>query len=280
MTRFLILLLLSLVFSLPRAAMAGGLPTGEPVYEFKQIARLAKGLERALASKRAHVALVARVGQPADIMPPGVIYSHVAFAVYSRIKTRDDRLIPGYAIYNLYQGDLQTGTSILAQDYPVDYFADIYDLKVGVVIPNIKMQKALLRIIFSNTYQKMHNSRYSALANPFNNEFQNCTEFVLNVLFAAIYKTDDIRKVKANINAYFVPQPIKVDGLKLTLATMMMPELVRTEDHTGPLATTTFPSISGFMNKYDLEQESFTYRVDPVTLYGNIEEPDFQVISF
>jgi len=269
-------LFITILLQMPPAAQAGNVPAGEPIYDFKQIAKLAKGLERALASKRAHVALVARVGQPADILPPGVIYSHVAFAVYSRIKTRDDRLIPGYAIYNLYQGNIQAGTSTLAQDYPVDYFADIYDLKVGVIIPNSRLQMALIKTIFSETYRKMHNSRYSALANPFTDEYQNCTEFVLNVLFAAIYKTDDLRRVKANIKAYFVPQPIHVDGLKLTLATMMRPELITTADHTGPLATTTFHSIAEFMNKYRLAQESFTYSIDPVTLYGTIDAADIQ----
>jgi hypothetical protein len=98
----------------------------------------------------------------------------------------------------------------------------------------------------------------------------------LNVLFAAIYKTDDMQRIKADIKAYFIPQPIKVDGLKLTLATMMLPQLITTEDHTGPLATTTFPSIAGFLNKYGMAAEAFTYRVDPATLYGSIDVADFQ----
>ena len=276
MARLVSCLLIGFLAGIPGVVLAGNLPQEEPVYEFRQVARLAKGLERALASRRAYVALIARVGQPANIMPPGVIYSHVAFAVYSKIKTRDDRLIPGYAIYNLYQGDLKAGTSALAQDYPVDYFAAVYDLKVGVIIPNAKLQRALLKTIFSDSYRKLHNPRYSALANPVTDDFQNCTEFVLNVLFAAIYKTDDMQRIKADIKAYFIPQPIKVDGLKLTLATMMLPQLITTEDHTGPLATTTFPSIAGFLNKYGMEAEAFTYRVDPVTLYGSIDVADFQ----
>ena len=275
MCRVSCLIILALAL-LPAPAPAGNLPAEKPVYDFKQVARLAKGLERALASRRAYVALVARVGQPANIMPPGVIYSHVAFAVYSKIKTRDDRLIPGYAIYNLYQGDVKAGMSTLAQDYPVDYFAAVYDLKVGVIIPNAKLQRALLKTIFSDNYRKLHNPRYSALANPFTNEFQNCTEFVLNVLFAAIYKTGDMQSIKTDIKAYFTPQPIEVDALKLVLATMMMPQIITTKDHAGPVATTTFPSIAGFMNKYHLTEESFTYRIDPVTLYGKIDAPDFQ----
>ena len=276
MARLVTSVLILVFAAIPAPAPAGAPPSGEPIYEYKQVAMLAKGLERVLASRRAYVALVARVGQPANIMPPDVIYSHVAFAVYSKIQTRDGRLIPGYAIYNLYQEDPKTGTSTLAQDYPVDYFAAVYDLKVGVIIPNARLQKALLKIIFSDSYRKLHNPRYSDLANPFNNDFQNCTEFVLNVLFAAIYNTDNFQQLKLDIKAYFVPQPIQVDGLKLALATMMMPQIITTKDHTGPVATTTFPSIAGFMNKYHLADESFTYRVDPVTLYGKIDVPDFQ----
>lgn len=280
MARLVTCVFITLLAGLPTGVWAGNLPSGEPIYEFKQVATLAKGLERVLASKRVYVALVARVGQPADIIPPDVIYSHVAYAVYSKIKTSDGRLIPGYAIYNLYVGDLKNGVSTLAQDYPVDYFADIYDLKVGVIIPNAKLQMALLKIIFSDSYGKLLNPRYSALANPFTNEYQNCTEFVLNVLFAAIYKTDNMRQIKLDIRSYFVPQPIQVDGLKLAFATMTMPELITTEDHAGPVATTTFPSIAAFMNKYHLADEYFTYRIDPVTLYGKIEEPDFQNESY
>jgi hypothetical protein len=41
------------------------------------------------------------------------------------------------------------------------------------------------------------------LANPFNIQFQNCTEFTLDLINAAIYQTKDIAQLKANAKAYF-----------------------------------------------------------------------------
>ena len=238
-------------------------------YDFRQIAALAKGVERNLAQRRVRVAVIGRVGINPDLLPPGVEFEHAGFAVYSKIRTGDNRMVPGYAIYNLYQGEQRTGWSHLAQDYPVDYLAVSQVLKVGVVIPSEKLQQALLRTIFSDTYARLHNPRYSVLSNPFNVNYQNCTEFVLDVLFAAIYQTDDPRQLKINIAAWFEPQPIVVDPVKLQLAELTMPD-VRTDDHEGPIATATFPTIARFLLENDIAGEAFTYSVDPTTLYGTV----------
>ena len=250
---------------------AGTQAIREVKYDFKQIAALAKGLERNLAARRPRVAIIGRVGINPELLPPGVEYEHAGFAVYSKIRTSDNRLVPGYAIYNLYQGAQRTGQSHLAQDYPVDYLAVSQILKVGVVIPNQKLQSALLRTIFSESYARLHNPRYSVLSNPLNDQYQNCTEFVLDVLFAAIYRTDNTREIKANIAAWFKPQAIVVDPVKLQLAEMTMPD-VRTDDHQGSIAIATFPTISRFLMNNGIAEQAFTYTVDPSTLYGTIAE--------
>lgn len=252
-------------------AQAGNIPSAAGLYDFNQLSSLAKGMERVLAQKRVRVAVIGRVGLPAAVMPPGVRYSHAAFAVYSRIRTRDNRLVPGYAVYNLYEEYDRTGVSYLAQDYPIDYLADIHGLRVGVVIPNEKLQRALLDTIFSERYEKLHNPHYSALANPLRTDFQNCTGFVLDVIFAAIYGTGDQRRIKANIAGYFKPQLIEVDGLKLAFAAMFARDL-STTDHDGPIATATFESIARFLLENRLATESFSFTVDPATLYASTEK--------
>jgi hypothetical protein len=252
------------------AVQAGNVPSAVGLYKFEQIAALSKGLERVLAERGARVAVIGRIGLPREVMPPGLEYSHAGLAVYSSIRTADNRLVPGYAVYNLYQGDARTGVSFLMQDYPVDYFAAVHELKAGVVIPTEKLQRALAATIFSPTYRSLHNPRYSVLANPFRTDYQNCTGFVLDVLFASIYRTDDVRRIKTNIAAYFVPEPIQVSGLKLALADAMMPD-VATDDHTGPVATTTFESIARFMLDNGIATEAFSFVVEPTTLYGRTE---------
>jgi hypothetical protein len=256
-----------LLLCLAVPAFAGNVPKAEVIYNFKQLATLSKGVERMLASRRVAVALIARAGLPADVLPPGIEYSHTGFAVYSRIRTGDGRLVPGYAIYSLYQRGEHTGESFLAQDYPIDYYATSRVLKAGIVILDRKLQAALLDTIFSDTYPKLHNPVYSAISNPFNTSYQNCTEFVVDVMFAAIYRTGDERRIKSNVRAYFQPHPIEVDAFKLALADRMLAD-IRTDDHDGPITTATFESIARFLLRYGLAEEAFSFAVEPTTLYG------------
>lgn len=263
-------LLWVLALLLSPAATAGNVPSAVGLYKFEQIAALSKGLERVLADRGARVAIIGRIGLPREVLPPGIEFSHAGLAVYSTIRTADNRRVPGYAVYNLYQGDARTGVSFLVQDYPVDYFAAVHELKAGIVIPSAKLQRALVDTIFSPTYQALHNPHYSVLANPFRNDYQNCTGFVLDVLFAAIYRTGDVRRIKTNIAAYFQPQPIQVSALKLALADAMLAD-VATDDHSGPVATTTFESIARFMLHNGIATEAFSFVVEPTTLYGRTE---------
>lgn len=250
-------------------SFAGIQALSEPIYNFKQVANLAKGLERSLAARRVLVAIIGRVGLKPELLPPGVRFSHAGFAVYSMIKTSDGRLLPGYAVYNLYGSLERTARSHLAQDYPVDYLAISQKLEVGVVVPNKSLQALLIRTINSESYRTLHNPNYSVNSNPFNLKYQNCTEFVLDVIFSAIYDTEDPRKIKSFIAAYFKPQPVRVNELDLTFAAMTIPE-VRLDDHDGQLVTTTFTSIARFLMENGLAQDAFIYSVEPTTLYGKI----------
>ena len=118
-----------------------------------------------------------------------------------------------------------------------------------------------MKVIFSDTYQELHNPRYSAVANPFNQQYQNCTEFVLDVINAAIYETSDHRQIKTNIEAYFQPQPIAVSPFKLFLGSIFVPDIT-TSDHPGPVATATFWSIARYMQGHDIADEVLTVSVD------------------
>ncbi len=85
-------------------------------------------------------------------------------------------------------------------------------------------------------------------------DLQNCTEHTLDLIVAAIYKTDDIRVIKANEKAYFDPQPVNVSPLKLMLGSMFA-DGVATSDHPGPPVTTTFTTIGNFLTKYGASSE-------------------------
>lgn len=246
------------------AAVFSGAASGagaELRFSPEAIIGFAKKVERTLAAKGARVAIVARVGRPPSELPQGMHYTHAAFAVYSRITARDGHSFPGYAIHNLYQDDSQPDRSSLVQDFPVDFYAGVALLEAGVIIPSPELQERLLKVIGSPSYKALHDPRYSAIANPYNQGRQNCTEFVLDVINAAVYQTDDIAKIKAAERQYFVAQKVNVSPLKLLLGAMFSRE-VSLSDQPGEPVTATFETLSAWFAKYDHGSVSFTVLPD------------------
>lgn len=248
-----IILLATGIFS---PAQAGSQAGGEAHFPAADIIKFSKQVEKVLARKGAHVALVARAGRPLSELPEGMHFTHVSFAVYSLITTGDGRQLPGYAIYNLYQRDDKPDTSQLVQDFPVDFFAGVAVLEAGVVIPSPELQKRLLKVIESDTYKNLHDPHYSAIANPYTLGRQNCTEHTLDVINAAIYQTGDIRKIKAPEKAYFSAQPVNIGPLKLALGSMFSADITLS-DQPGAPVTATFETIANYLQKYDEGSEMF-----------------------
>jgi hypothetical protein len=105
-------------------------------------------------------------------------------------------------------------------------------------------------VIASPTYKLLHDPHYSVIANPFTLGRQNCTEFVLDVIHAAIYQTADINVIKSSEKAYFSAQPVNVNPFKLMLGAMFSAE-VSTVDHSGTPMTATFEKLAVYLQKYD-----------------------------
>jgi len=220
----------------------------------EQIVRFAKKVEKSLADHGARVAIIGRIGRPASEMPPGMRFTHAAFAVYSDITTVDGRVLKGYATFNEYQSDDNPDTSSLVQDYPADFYASVAELEAGVIIPSPELQRRLLDVLASPTYKALHDPRYSAIANPYTLGRQNCTEFVLDVIQAAIYQTADIKVIKANTRAFFEGQPVNVGGLRLFLGSIFSREISLSDHPSMPAVTATFETIGRYLQKYDAAQ--------------------------
>lgn len=260
-----LLFLLAAATTLPAAAVgfSGDSRQGGEASQFtpEAIIHFSKKVEKALAAKGARVAILARMGRPPAELPEGMHFTHAGFAVYSEITTQDGRKLPGYAIHNLYQNAASPDTSGLVQDYPVDFFAGVAVLEAGVIIPSEELQQRLLAVISSPAYQALHERKYSAIANPYTLSHQNCTEFVLDVVNAAIYQTDDIRKIKAATKQYFIAQKVNVSPLKLLFGSMFSSE-VTLSDQPGEPVTATFERIATYLGKYDQGSQSFTVLPD------------------
>lgn len=250
-------LLLAPLLAVPPAAKAAsfsGSATAadvKPTFSPEQVIAFSKKVEKTLAQQGARVAILARMGRPASEMPPGMRFTHSAFAVYSEITTQDGRKLPGYAVHNLYQRENEPNKSDLVIDYPVDFFAGVSELEAGIIIPSMELQQRLLRVIASPSYAALHEADYSVIANPFNAGRQNCTEFVLDVVNSAIYQTSDLKFLKANTLAYFEPQKVEVSPFKLMLGSMFSKE-VSLVDQSGTPVTATFETIGRYLQKYDV----------------------------
>lgn len=245
-----------IIVLLPSLSWAGSTQADAPVLAPKSVASFSKTVERTLAERGAHVAIVGRIGRDPKTLPAGIKYTHVAYWVYSQNQRADGSSYKGYRVYNLYQQGEDGRTSKLIQDTPADFFAGAFKLDAGIIIPDARLQKKLLRVIASDTYSDLHNPNYSVLANPKSLTFQNCTEHTLDVLMASLYGTQSKAQIKANIAAYFVPQPVKINGIKRVLAPAASPALT-TVDHGGKVATATFSSIARFMQQNDLHDSIF-----------------------
>ncbi|MDB2407830.1 DUF2145 domain-containing protein [Jannaschia sp.] len=264
MTRILatILMAVSLMVAAiaPGAANAGSSQAGRPVLPMAQVTAFADTVQHDLASRGANVAIVARTGRDPSDLPSGIRYTHVAFWVYSAITNADGSEGRGYRVYNLYQRDGDLTHSDLVQDSPTDFLAGAQRMEVGVIVPDARLQEKILRVISSPTYGRLHNPRYSVLANPSDARFQNCTEHTLHVLMAALYDTADKTRIRRNVAAHFRPQAIHLGGAKRLLAPIASGALT-TADHGNTVATATFGSISRFMKAHDLEDA--VYRLTP-----------------
>ena len=262
--RQLITCILSLCFWGTAAAAPGfssaSLSGGETThFKADEVISFAKKVERTLASKGAHVAILARMGRPLSEMPPGMHFTHVAFVVYSQIQTADGRNLPGYAIYNLYQYDDRPDKSRLVQDYPVDFFSGVAQMEAGILIPSAELQQRLIRVIASPAYASLHDPRYSVIANPYSEGRQNCTEFTLDVINAAIYQTTDMKQLKQVAQKYFEAQPVEVNPFKLMLGSVFSAE-VATADHPQKPVTATFERLSDYLLKYDQGAQVLTIK--------------------
>ncbi|WP_338518797.1 DUF2145 domain-containing protein [Alteromonas gracilis] len=245
-------------------AYAGSEQTGKPSFTPEAIAHFSKSVEKYAASEGARAFIIARRGRPEQELPQGIRFTHTAIAIYSNIELDNGDIAKGYAIHNLYQDAEHQDVSHLITDYPVDFFWGAYALEAGLIIPSSDVQEALIDMYAQDKAKQVHNPRYSVIANPFNSQRQNCTEYTLDVVNAAVYSTTNIAQLKANAKAYFLPQKVHMSRAKLGLASMFS-KGVTTRDHGRKIETTTFGSLARYMDKYELATQAVVFKQDGKT---------------
>ena len=247
--------------ALPASAQDSSARAIAPHFTAEQAAGFSKQVERDLASKGARVAMVFRAGRMRDQLPEGIAYTHGAFWVYRDIKTADGGTMKGYAVYNLYAGDGKSWSKIesrLVQDFPLDFTRGSTVNDMAVIIPSPEMQRRILAVIDSPTYEKVHNPEYSLVANPWARKYQNCNNFMLNVIGAAIWQTDDPQRITANLKAHYQPTVVKTNAV-VRLFGPIADQRLRTDDQDSTVRTATYESMAEFMRENNLLQESYVF---------------------
>lgn len=258
--------LLALCFAsvVPPAARAGSGGTGTDglaKYGAAAIRDFTLRLNDELDRRSVAVALLARAGRSRAELPPGIAYTHVAFAVFEPVRTPAGTVGHTYAVYNLYQGaGGRDDRSYLAQDFTFDFLAGILEPDVAVCLPVPELQQRILAVIRSPAYAALHNPAYNLAANPAVDRFDNCVTHALKICVAAIYGTADRDRLYANIRAYFRPTPITLGPLR-TLGAVFMPALSREDMDPAGLRTATYESLHAFLSGNGLVQETFVLRL-------------------
>ncbi|MBR9825620.1 MAG: DUF2145 domain-containing protein [Alphaproteobacteria bacterium] len=264
---------LSLFAGLP-AAEAGS--NGRPVDNFtlQETADFSKQIERELAHRGAYVAMVFRSGRPRSGLPDGIRYTHGAFWVYTPVPTLDGGTQYGYAVFNLYHEISPVTVSGLYQDWPLDFTRGDAIGQVGVIIPNEEMQERILDVIASPLFETLHNPDYSLLSNPGDARYQNCNEFMLDVVASSIWQTTSREQIKVNLDAYFSPSRVHLNVFERWVGPLIDQRL-RLDDHTGDIRTTTYASMADFMLAFDLADQEDVFEIDAPYFIGERSTPGF-----
>lgn len=225
----------------------------------EQATNFAKQIEEDLARRQTRLALVFRTGRTRDKLPEGIAYTHGAFWAYVPIRLADGRTINGYAVYNLYHGDgttLARDRSYLHQDFPLDFVRGSAVDDVAVIVPSPEMQRRIMQVMISPVYQRMHVASYSLIANPLDARHQNCNEFMLDVIGAAAWNTDNYEQVVANLREHYRPTRVRVNVFQRAFGPMSDPR-VKMDDQRGRIVTATYESMAVFMRDNNLLQENY-----------------------
>ena len=244
----------------PVADSGGSTTAAAHHFSAPEAAAFAKQIEHDLAARGVHVALVFRTGRPRSQLRDGIQYTHGAFWVYGDIKGADGKIYKGYASYNLYEGDgtkVPADQSYLAQDFPVDFVSVDQADDVGIIIPSPEMQRRLAGLIASPTYERLHVDSYSLVSNPFDARHQNCTEFLLDVIAAAAWQTNDYAQIKADLAAHFKPTVIHANLLERIFGPMVSPRLKMDDQPGADIVTVDYGSIRDFMKQYGLLTDAY-----------------------
>ncbi len=118
------------------------------------------------------------------------------------------------------------------------------------------MQRRIMAVIAAPQYRSLHIRDYSLVSNPFDPRYQNCTEFVLDVVASAAWQTFDYTQIKADLAVWFKPTVIHANIFERVFGPVVDPRL-KMDDQPDAIVTSTYESIAGFMRDNHLLKDAY-----------------------
>ena len=225
--------------------------SGDALYPRETLENYGQQILDELKAKDVSLALVSRAGQKRDKLPQGVMYTHTAF--FRRNASGE------YDVYNLYHGEENRLVSSLKTDTPADFLRLLQEPDAGILIPDAKTQDQLYDFLESPKYAAVHEVDYSLISNPFDLRWQNCNEFMLYAIAAAIWDTTDREILRDDLEKTITPTELKVSPLRRYYGPKIDERLIL-DDHGDKILTTTFGTLTQLFEKTGRLDESYAIK--------------------
>ena len=213
--------------------------SGDALFPRETLKAYGAQLVEELAAKDVQLAIVSRAGQTRDKLPDGVQFTHSAF-----FRRNADG---GYDVYNLYHGEEDRLSSSLVTDTPADFLRLLQERDAGIVIPTPDMQATLHAFLETPEYRAVHQPAYSLISNPLDLRYQNCNEFMLYALAAAIWDTTDRAVLRDRLADTVTPTELHVSPVRRHFGPMIDERLLL-DDHGERIVTTTFGTLAELLD--------------------------------
>jgi len=226
---------------------------GEPLFAQEVLQDYQKQIIDHLLENNVEMAIISRAGQPRDRLPDGISFTHSAFWLKNG---------GSYDVYNLYHGEKNRRISSLVADKPADFLRLIRAHDVGVIVPKPEVQTTLAAHIKSANYVRVHQINYSLISNPFDERFQNCNEFMLDVLASFSWNEYDRKTIKQRLSNSLQPTEIKAGFVRRFIAPIVDERLVMV-DHGKQIFTTTRLDLAEFMESENMLDKAYVFAFKP-----------------
>ena len=220
---------------------------GEPLFERALLEEYGEKIISHLHENNVEMAIISRAGQPRDRLPDGVSYTHSAFWLKSG---------ESYDVYNLYHGEENRLISSLVTDKAADFLKLTREHDVGILLPKPDVQTALKDHILSANYGRVHQKDYSLISNPLDTRFQNCNEFMLDVLAAFAWDEYDSGVIKKRLAKNFKPTEIKAGFVRRHIAPFVDERLIMS-DHGKQIYTATRLDLQEFLESENMLEKAY-----------------------